>query len=82
MQWYWSAGSSSVKVNDEISVKHLIASVLEWIGKIKCWIKLSIRSVPKMKFKGIQLKNAYRVLRHDLMSEGAIWVVRAYMRTQ
>lgn len=49
-----------------------MASVLEWIGKIKCWIKLSIRSVLKMKFRGIQVKNAYKVLRHDLMSEGAI----------
>jgi hypothetical protein len=59
-----------------------MASVLECIGKMKCWIKLSIRSVLKMKFRGIHVKNAYRVLKHDLTSDGAIWVVRACVRTQ
>lgn len=50
--------SSSPKVKLAISVKHLIASFREWIGRIKCWIKFSIKSVLKIKWRGIQERNA------------------------
>jgi len=61
-----------VKSREAISVKHLIDSILVVLGTMKLFNIISIMPVSKIKPRGIQDKNAYNVLRHDLTKLGLI----------
>jgi len=54
-------------------VKNFMASSLVSLGTMKLLRILSTTSVSKMKPRGIHERNAVRVLRHCLMSEGLIF---------
>ena len=83
LQALFSLSSESSNDKLEISVKHLMASILELVGAKKWLIINGMSSVSKMYAKGIHDKKAWNVFRQDLTNVGLMvcGFETAYWRT-